>query len=82
MEFGTIEAIISCVEAGLGVSLLPRGLLEDAERERRLSLHKLSAVEAQVEIFFIQLAADYSRISVMKTFCAICHWPSIFSSDS
>ena len=25
---------------------------------------------------------DHSRSSVMKTFCAICQRPSIFSSDS
>jgi DNA-binding transcriptional LysR family regulator len=54
MEFGTIEAILGCVEAGLGVTLLPRGLLQDAERDGRLLLHRLPAAESQVEILFIR----------------------------
>jgi DNA-binding transcriptional LysR family regulator len=53
MEFGTIEAIIGCVEAGLGVTLLPRGLLEEAQRCGRLSLHPLAASESRVDILFI-----------------------------
>jgi DNA-binding transcriptional LysR family regulator len=69
MEFGTIEAIIACVEAGLGVSLLPRGLLEEAELEGRLSLHKLSAAEARVEILFIR-RRDAFLFSALRNFAA------------
>src|SRR3954447_809877 len=52
MEFGTVEAILGCVEAGLGITLLPRGLVSDAERDGRLSLHALPSSDADVEILF------------------------------
>jgi DNA-binding transcriptional LysR family regulator len=67
MEFGTIEAIIGCVEAGLGVTLLPRGLLQDAERDRRLLLHRLSAAESRVEILFIR-RRDIFLFSALRAF--------------
>jgi DNA-binding transcriptional LysR family regulator len=54
MEFGTIEAIIGCVEAGLGITLLPRGLVQDAERAGRLSLHRVPASDAKVDILFVR----------------------------
>jgi len=54
MEFGTIEAIIGCVEAGLGITLLPRGLLETPDRKERLALHALAPDEARIEILFVR----------------------------
>src|SRR6185312_6162927 len=54
LEFGTIEAIVGCVSAGLGITLMPRGILAAAERAGRLALHALPAAEAEVETQFIQ----------------------------
>jgi LysR family transcriptional regulator, cell division regulator len=67
MEFGTIEAIVGCVEAGLGVTLLPRGLLEDADRSGRLSLHRLPPSESQVEILFVR-RRDAFLFSALQAF--------------
>lgn len=67
MEFGTIDAIIGCVEAGLGVTLLPRGLLEDADRSGRLSLHRLPPSESQVEILFVR-RRDAFLFSALQAF--------------
>jgi hypothetical protein len=39
-------------------------------------------VARHLSSFDRNVAANYSRISVMKIFCAICQRPSIFSSDS
>ena len=69
MEFGTIDAIIGCVEAGLGVTLLPRGLLEDADRSGRLSLHRLPPSESQVEILFTR-RHDAFLFGALKAFMA------------
>ena len=69
MEFGTIEAIIGCVEAGLGVTLLPRGLLEDADRSGRLALHRLPPSESQVEILFVR-RRDAFLFSALQAFMA------------
>jgi LysR family transcriptional regulator, cell division regulator len=64
MEFGTIEAIISCVEAGLGITLLPRGLLQPAEHAGRLSLHRLPAKDAQVQIVFIRQRESFQFAAI------------------
>ncbi|MCZ6587073.1 MAG: LysR substrate-binding domain-containing protein, partial [Alphaproteobacteria bacterium] len=54
LEFGTIETIVSCVAAGLGITLLPRGVLESAAYRDRVALHKLPATEARTDTLFIR----------------------------
>jgi DNA-binding transcriptional LysR family regulator len=54
LEFGTLEAIISCVSAGLGVTLLPRALLGSVWAHKRLRVHPLPNNEGQVETVFIR----------------------------
>jgi LysR family transcriptional regulator, cell division regulator len=53
LEFGTIEGILGCAAAGLGVTLLPRALVEGARRARRVAVHTLPPDEARVETVFI-----------------------------
>ena len=54
LEFGTLEAILGCVAAGLGVTLLPRSVVDAAWRDRRVAVHELPAPEARVETLFIR----------------------------
>jgi DNA-binding transcriptional LysR family regulator len=54
LEFGTLEAIFGCVEAGLGVTLLPKGLVGPVLREGRVAVHELSDDEALVDTIFIR----------------------------
>ena len=54
LEFGTLEAIVACVGAGLGVTLLPRSLLGPVLREREIRVHALPAEEGRVETSFIR----------------------------
>jgi DNA-binding transcriptional LysR family regulator len=56
LEFGTIEGILGCAAAGLGVTLLPRALVEGARRARRVAVavHTLPPDEARVETVFIR----------------------------
>jgi DNA-binding transcriptional LysR family regulator len=54
LEFGTLEAILGCVAAGLGVTLLPRSVVDAAWRDRRIAVHELPAPEARVETLFIR----------------------------
>lgn len=60
LEFGTLDAILACVGAGLGITLLPRALVEDALRERRIGAHALPREEAQVETVFIRRRDAYA----------------------
>jgi DNA-binding transcriptional LysR family regulator len=54
LEFGTLEAIISCVSAGLGVTLLPEGLIGPVWRQGRVRVHRLPGGEGSVETVFIR----------------------------
>jgi len=53
MEFGTLEAIFGCVAAGLGITLLPRGLVGPVWQAGRVCLHSLPPEEAMVTTVFI-----------------------------
>ncbi len=54
LEFGTIESIVGCVAGGLGVTLMPEGVLAPAARAGRIAIHRLPAAEARVETIFIR----------------------------
>lgn len=54
LEFGTLEAIVACVGAGLGVTLLPRGLVGAVWSAGRVAVHALPPAEAMVETPFIR----------------------------
>jgi len=54
MEFGSIETIIGCVGAGLGVSLMPRALVEEAVRQERIRCHDVQDGNAIITTVFIR----------------------------
>jgi DNA-binding transcriptional LysR family regulator len=54
LEFGTIDGILGCVAAGLGISLLPRALVEPAARAGKIALHEIGPADADVETVFIR----------------------------
>ena len=54
LEFGTLEAIIGCVAAGLGVTLLPKSLIGPVWRDGRVAVHALAEDEARVDTLFIR----------------------------
>lgn len=53
-EFGSLDAIIGCVSAGIGISLLPRSVVSEPARRGDVSLHALSPDEAMVDTLFIR----------------------------
>jgi DNA-binding transcriptional LysR family regulator len=54
LEFGTLDAILGCVIAGLGLTLLPRSVVGQAWRAGRLALHALPPAEARVDTLFVR----------------------------
>lgn len=54
LEFGTVDAILGCVAAGIGLTLLPRGIVEPARRRGGIAVHALPPGEAIVETVFIR----------------------------
>ena len=70
LEFGTLEAILACVAAGLGITLLPRSLVGAVARLGQVALHPLPAGEGQVETMFIRRRDAY-RSSALASFLAM-----------
>ena len=67
LEFGTIEAIIACVSAGVGVTLLPRALLGSVWERGRLRVHPLPGNEGQVDTVFIRHREAFAS-SALRSF--------------
>ncbi len=59
IELGTLEGILGCVSAGLGITLLPKRVIEESAYGRKLSVHKLKGVRAVVPTMFARRANTY-----------------------
>jgi LysR family transcriptional regulator, cell division regulator len=53
-ELGTLDGMIGCVAAGMGVSLLPRAVVERSDQREGVRVHSLDAPWAHVDTLFIQ----------------------------
>jgi DNA-binding transcriptional LysR family regulator len=53
-EFGTLDGMIGCVAADMGVTLLPRAVTERNELNGNIRIHTLSVSHARVDTLFIQ----------------------------
>src|SRR3990172_12738492 len=54
MEFSTIETIIGCVSAGMGITFLPRSVLTGNSFTERVAIHLLPAEVAHVTTRFLR----------------------------
>ena len=69
LEFGTLDAIIGCLEGGLGITLLPRSLLQIAADAGRVRLTDLSPEVAHVQTLFIR-RRDTGQFSALSALLA------------
>jgi LysR family transcriptional regulator, cell division regulator len=69
VELGTLEGILGCVSAGMGITLLPKKVIEDSAYSRSLSIHKLKGVRPVVPTMFIRRANAYTS-PALKCFLA------------
>jgi len=74
LEFGTIDGILGCVAAGLGVTLLPKAMVSERWRAAGVKLHALPAREANVETLFIA-RRDTFRSSALAAFLDVARPP-------
>ncbi|MGJ4859016.1 LysR family transcriptional regulator [Labrys sp. La1] len=72
LEFGSLEAIISCVSAGVGVTLLPGSVVAGAWQEGRIAIHKLPPERAEVDTLFVRRADGYVS-SALSAFLDMAH---------
>jgi DNA-binding transcriptional LysR family regulator len=70
LEFGSLDAMLGCVAAGVGVTLLPKGVVMAASREGRVALHDLAPEDAFVDTVFVRRRDVYGS-SAMNAFLAI-----------
>ncbi|MGE5756399.1 MAG: LysR family transcriptional regulator [Planctomycetaceae bacterium] len=71
LEFGTLEGIIGCVGAGLGVTLLPRAVVEPARRDGRVAVHRLPAEQARAGTVFVR-RRDAFMTGALARFLGCC----------
>lgn len=69
MEFGTLDGIIGCVSAGIGITFLPRVVLTPYEAAGRIALHKLPGNQAEVPTVLIH-RSDAFMTTALRSFIA------------
>jgi DNA-binding transcriptional LysR family regulator len=74
MQFGSLEAILECVAAGVGFTLLPLSVLSSAINQsangRAFTVHRLAAAESYAETVFIR-RVECHLSSAMAEFLSI-----------
>lgn len=66
MEFGTLEAIIGCVAAGLGISMLPHSVIDKQVQDGTLRQHSIPNPYGKVKTIFIYRKDKYVPTSLIK----------------
>jgi DNA-binding transcriptional LysR family regulator len=59
LEFGSLDAIISCVSASVGVTLMPKGVVAEAVKAGRVTTHRLPASQTKVQTLFVRRTDSY-----------------------
>jgi LysR family transcriptional regulator, cell division regulator len=66
LEFGTLDGMIGCVGAGIGVTLLPRAVVAAAAAAGKVALHALPAREAKVETMLVRRRDGFVSTALMR----------------
>lgn len=69
MELGTLDGIIGCVASSVGISLLPRGVVEAAEQQGRIAVHALKSGSGRATTVFVH-RQDMFVSSALRGFIA------------
>jgi LysR family transcriptional regulator, cell division regulator len=63
LEFGTLEGILGCVAAGVGITMLPVSVVSSGVG---LAYHALPQEEALIQTVFVSRAASYAQPSLVR----------------
>jgi DNA-binding transcriptional LysR family regulator len=69
LEMGTLEGIIGCVSAGLGITMMPFSVVESYVKRQEVAVHRLSPADARIETVFIT-RRDLVRSPALEEFMA------------
>ena len=70
LEMGTVEGIIGCVSAGLGITMMPFSVVEPHAKRGEVAVHRLAAADARVETVFIT-RRDMVRSPALEEFISV-----------
>jgi LysR family transcriptional regulator, cell division regulator len=70
LEMGTLEGILGCVSAGLGITMMPLSVVEPYAKRREVAVHQLAASEARVQTVFIT-RRDSVRSPALEEFLSV-----------
>jgi DNA-binding transcriptional LysR family regulator len=75
-ELGTLDGMIGCVAADMGVTLLPRAVVERSDLRESIRLHSLDTSRSRVDTLFVtrRSAHQYSALSGFVS-CLTGHKP-------
>jgi DNA-binding transcriptional LysR family regulator len=59
MEMGTLDGIIGCVSAGIGIAMLPRAVMQSAVDAGQVSAHALADGAGLATTVFVRRKNDY-----------------------
>jgi LysR family transcriptional regulator, cell division regulator len=68
-EFGTLDGMIGCVAADMGVTLLPRAVVERKDTAGDIRIHALSSAQSRVDTLFVQRRSVH-QYSALQGFAA------------
>jgi LysR family transcriptional regulator, cell division regulator len=71
MEFSSLDAIVTCISAGVGITLLPVALVDAVWKDRSVAVHQLPADRASVQVVFVQGFDSYPT-SALNAFLKMC----------
>ena len=66
LEFGTLDGILGCVAAGVGVTLLPRAVVEQSAQATALRCHTLEPLHAHVETLLVLRRDAYVGAALLR----------------
>lgn len=67
LEFDSLDALVTCITAGVGITLLPNALVDGIWKGRSVAVHELSPDQAKAEIVFVR-RRDHHPTSALSTF--------------
>jgi DNA-binding transcriptional LysR family regulator len=70
LEMGTLEGIIGCVSAGLGITMMPLSVVESHCKRGEIAIHRLAPEDARVETVFIT-RRDTVRSPALEEFISL-----------
>jgi DNA-binding transcriptional LysR family regulator len=66
LEFGTVDGIVGCVGAGIGVTLLPRAVVAPMLSQGRIAAHALPASEARVATVIVRRRDAFVSTALLR----------------